>query len=250
MWLAWSPSSSAAAASCSRPRRGDRSVSALAARNTHSCRWSFISSRRSARCRTSAARPTSRSASAEYARPTAASEMFFISTSTSTARSRSLNTPLEGTGGSQRGAAASSWSRLIPAGDPRRNSTSPGSRIRSPSTCSIIHERSRRTATTRMPHWTGNSRSLSGRCAMWEPSRTHTRWLISSALDRSDMSSSGMPNRCVTSRVMSTDALAIPSIEEITCNTDAIPSASAGRRTAMMQTSRMSCTRSFIRSSS
>ncbi len=54
----------------------------------------------------------------------------------------------------------------------------------------------------------------------------------------------------MTIRVMSTAALAMPSIAEMTCSTEAMPSASAGRRTARMQTSRMSCTRSFIRSSS
>jgi hypothetical protein len=40
------------------------------------------------------------------------------------------------------------------------------------------------------------------------------------------------------------------SMAEMICRTEAMPSASAGRRTAMMQTARMSCTRSFIRSSS
>lgn len=50
---------------------------------------SCISSRRASRWRTSAARPWSRSTSAEWARPIAASETFFVSTGTSTARSRS-----------------------------------------------------------------------------------------------------------------------------------------------------------------
>jgi len=138
----------------------------------------------------------------------------------------------------------------MPAGEPRRNSTSPGTSTTSPSISSIIHDRSRRTATTRIPHWTGISRSLRGRWAMWDPSRIQTRCETSSALDRSAISSSGMPSRWVTSREMSTAALAMPSIAEITCRTEAMPSASAGRRTARMHTARISCTRSFMRSSS
>ena len=145
---------------------------------------------------------------------------------------------------------ASSWSRVMPAGDPRRNNTSPGMSTRSPSISSIIHERSRRMATTRMPHCTVSSRSFSGRWAMCEPSRIQTRCETSSALERSAINSFGMPRRWVTIRVMSTAALAMLSMAEITWRTDAMPSASAGRRTAMMQTARMSCTRSFIRSSS
>ena len=75
---------------------------------------------------------------------------------------------------------------------------------------------------------------------MWEPSRIHTRCETSSALERSAMSSLGMPRRWVTMRVMSTAALAMPSMAEMTCSTDAMPSASAGRRTARMHTARIS----------
>ena len=85
---------------------------------------------------------------------------------------------------------------------------------------------------------------------MWEPSRIHTRCETSSALDRSLISSWGIPRRCVTIRVTSTAEFAMLSIAEMTCSTDAMPSASAGRRTARMHTARMSWTRSFIRSSS
>jgi len=51
-------------------------------------------------------------------------------------------------------------------------------------------------------------------------------------------------------RAMSTAALPIRSIDEITCSTDAIASASRGSRTAMTHTARMSWTSSSIRSSS
>ena len=51
-------------------------------------------------------------------------------------------------------------------------------------------------------------------------------------------------------RAMSTAALAMRSIDEMTCSTDAMASASRGWRAARTQTARMSCTRSFMRSSS
>ena len=65
--------------------------------------------------------------SAEYASPTATSEMFFISTSTSTARSRSVIAGSSTTVGARHsGAPASSRSSAIPADGPRRISTSSG----------------------------------------------------------------------------------------------------------------------------
>ena len=180
----------------------------------------------------------------------AVSEMFFISTSTSTARSRSERLPSSGgTGGSHRGAAASSRSRSMPAGDPRRNSTSPGTHSTSPST-SVIQSRSRRIATTRMPVCTGSSSADNGRRARCEFSRTRTRCETSSALDRSATSSRGMPRRCVTIRAMSTASLPMFSIAEMTWSTDAISSASCGRRAASTHTARMSCTSELIFSSS
>ena len=75
---------------CSRPRSGDGSTVSAPARSTHSSSCSRISSSRSSSWVTSAASPWSLNSSAEYASPTAASDTFFISTSTSTARSRSL----------------------------------------------------------------------------------------------------------------------------------------------------------------
>jgi hypothetical protein len=47
-------------------------------------------------------------------------------------------------------------------------------------------------------------------------------------------------------RAMSTAALPIRSMEEITCSTEAIASASFGWRAASTETARMSCTRSDI----
>ncbi len=96
--------------------------------------------------------------------------MFFISTSVSTARSRSVTAVSSAScGGSQGGAPASSRRRLMPAGAPRRKSTSSGRTTRSPGT-SMIQSRCRRTAMTRIPHTTGSSRSLSDRCAICDPS--------------------------------------------------------------------------------
>ena len=63
-WAA-SPRSSAAWDRWSRPRRGAGSMRSLLARSTHSSSRSFISSSRSSSWRTSAARPWSRSTSAE-----------------------------------------------------------------------------------------------------------------------------------------------------------------------------------------
>ena len=51
-------------------------------------------------------------------------------------------------------------------------------------------------------------------------------------------------------RAMSTAALAMRSMALITCSTDAISSASRGWRAARTHTARMSCTSSFMRSSS
>ncbi len=51
-------------------------------------------------------------------------------------------------------------------------------------------------------------------------------------------------------RAMSTAALAMRSIDEITCSTDAMASASRGWRAAMTHTERMSWTRASMRSSS
>ena len=51
-------------------------------------------------------------------------------------------------------------------------------------------------------------------------------------------------------RAMSTASLAMRSMALMTCRTEAIESASLGLRAARMQTARMSCTRSFICSSS
>ena len=70
----------------------DGSTCSAALRSTHTSRRSRISSRRSSRWLTSAARLWSLKSSAEYARPIATSDTFFISTSTSTARSRSVIT--------------------------------------------------------------------------------------------------------------------------------------------------------------
>ena len=92
----------------------------------------------------------------------------------------------------------------------------------------------------RIPVATGSSSEATGRCAMWLPSRIHTRWDTSSALDRSPMSSFGMPSRWVTIRVMSMAAFPTPSIALITWSTEAIDSASDGRRTAMRHTALMS----------
>ncbi len=58
-----------------------------------------------------------------------------------------------------------------------------------------------------------------------------------------------MPSRWVTILAMSTAALAMRSMAEITCNTDAMASASRGLRAAMTQTERMSCTSASMRSS-
>ena len=97
---------------------------------------------------------------------------------------------------------------------------------------------------------TGSSRSDSGRRARWLFSRTRTRCETSSALERSATSSRGMPRRWVTMRAMSTAALAMRSMDEITWSTDAISSASFGWRAASTHTARMSCTSSLMRSSS
>jgi hypothetical protein len=59
-----------------------------------------------------------------------------------------------------------------------------------------------------------------------------------------------MPRRWVTIRAMSTAALAIRSMDDTTCSTEAMASASRGSRTAMTQTARMSWTISSMRSSS
>ena len=87
------------------------------ARSTQTSSRSRISSSRSSSWLTSAARLWSLNSSAEYARPTATSEMFFISTSTSTARSRSVIAGSSSTvGGRHSGAPASSRSSAMPAG--------------------------------------------------------------------------------------------------------------------------------------
>ena len=101
-----------------------------------------------------------------------------------------------------------------------------------------------------MPVATGSSMALRGRWAMCEPSRISTRCETSSAADRSATSSRGMPRWWVTMRAMSTASLAMRSMAPMTCSTDDMASASSGRRTAMMHTARMSCTRSLNCSSS
>ena len=123
----------------------------------------------------------------------------------------------------------------MPAGDPRRIITSPGTRMSSPST-SVIQSWPRRMAITRMPVAVGSSRSASGRRARCEPSRTSTRCETSSAFERSATSSLGMPSWWVTMRVMSTAALAMRSMAPITWSTEAIASASLRWRAASTQT--------------
>ena len=147
------------------------------------------------------------------------------------------------------GAAASWCSRMMPAGEPRKNSTSPGIMSWSPPT-SVIQLRSRRMAMTRIPATTGSSRSARGRRTMCDPSRTTSRCDTSSALDMSATSSAGIPSWRVTMREMSTASLAIRSMALITWSTDDMPSASRGWRTAMMHTARMSCTNPVICTSS
>ena len=73
----------------SSPRRSSGLRASCALRSTHDSSSSWIASERASRLLTSAARAWSLNRSAEYASPTATSAEFFISTSRSTARSRS-----------------------------------------------------------------------------------------------------------------------------------------------------------------
>ena len=177
--------------------------------------------------------------------------MFFISTSTSMARSRSVSgRPRAASGGSharrRRPARAAGRCRpASPAGTARR----PGRRISSPST-SVIQSRPRRMATTRMPVCTGSSRSDSGRRARCEPSRTRTRCETSSALRQVGHQLAG-DAEAVGDDAGDVDRGVADALDgEMTWSTDAMASASRGRRAARTQTARMSWTRSAMRSSS
>ena len=101
----------------------------------------------------------------------------------------------------------------------------------------------------RIPVATGNSSAATRQCAMSERSCTCTRCETSSASDSDTTNSAGMPSRWVTTRAMSTASLAMRSMALTTWSTEDMPSASRGRRAALTQTARMSCTRSLIRSS-
>ena len=158
----------------------------------------------------------------------AVSEIFFISTSVSTARSRSVRRfEVSASGGTHGCAAANSRSRTMPAGSPLINNASPASTTSSPPT-SVSQRLPRCIATTRIPTTTGNSISERGRFARWLPSATTSRCETSAASARSTTKARGIPMFLKTILPMSTAAFAICSIEDTTCRTELIPSTSRG----------------------
>ena len=201
------------------------------ARSTHSSSCSRISSSRSSSWVTSAARPWSLNSSAEYASPTAASDTFFISTSTSTARSRSVI------------AGFSSTAAATPRGRTRELAELVDAVARAAQDQHVVGEHElvavgvddpvaaapdRDDRACRRPSAARPLRAR--RPASCEPARTRTRCDTSSAAPRSATSAAGMPRRCVTTRLMSTAALPMRSIADTTCSTPAICSASRFER--------------------